>query len=148
MCDRQNGPPETRERAAPLHHQDDPNQRLDDHQPDDHSVADIDTPVVASQQVSFWSVHEFVQRYLETAGCYPPAGTPAWCELADGDRRKWAALLDFAQHHALRVETAQEADCQASHDVSASADWSAIAQRERDEAEFYAVRPWMKRVAS
>ena len=61
---------------------------------------------IQSQQVSFWSVHEFVQKYLDTAGHYPMAGTPAWCELADGDRRKWAALLDFAQHHALRVETA------------------------------------------
>lgn len=84
-----------------------------------------------SQQVSWWSVHEFVQRYLDTAGHYPAAGTPAWCELADGDRRKWAALLDYAQHHALRVETAQEAAAEASHDVSAAADWSAVAESKR-----------------
>jgi Protein of unknown function (DUF2742) len=101
-----------------------------------------------SQQVSWWSVHQFVQRYLDTAGHYPAAGTPAWCELADGDRRKWAALLDDAQHHALRKETAQEQHAQASHDVSDAADWSAIAQRKRDEAEFYAARPWLKRAAS
>jgi hypothetical protein len=103
---------------------------------------------IASQQVSFWSVHEFVQKYLNTAGHYPPAGTPAWCELADGDRRKWAALLDAAQHHALRVETAQEQQAQASHDVSAAADWSRIAQYIRDERDFYAARPWLKREAS
>jgi hypothetical protein len=103
---------------------------------------------IESQQVSFWSVHTFVQRYLDTAGHYPPAGTPTWCELADGDRRKWAALLDAAQHHALRVEAAQEQHAHASHDVSAGGGWSAIAQRKRDEADFYAARPWMKRVAS
>jgi Protein of unknown function (DUF2742) len=72
---------------------------------------------IESQQVSWWSVHEFVQKYLDTAGHYPMAGTPAWCELANGDRRKWAGLLEFAQHHALRVETAQEQDAAASHDV-------------------------------
>jgi hypothetical protein len=92
--------------------------------------------VAESQQVSFWAVHEFVQRYLETAGHYPTAGTPAWCEISDGDRRKWAALLDFAQHHALRVETAQEAAAEASHDISAAADWSSIAQHIRDERDF------------
>ena len=82
-----------------------------------------------SQQVSFWQVHEFVQRHLDTAGHYPPAGTPAWCELADGDRRKWAALLDAAQHHVLRVEIGQQALAEASHDVSGAADWSSIARR-------------------
>jgi Protein of unknown function (DUF2742) len=101
-----------------------------------------------SQQVSWWSVHEFVQKFLDTAGNYPPAGTPAWCELLDGDRRKWAALLDAAQHHALRVETAQEQDAQAAKDVSAAADWSRIAQYIRDQRDFYAAQPWLKRVAS
>ena len=103
---------------------------------------------IESQQVSWWSVHEFVKRYLDTAGHYPPAGTPAWRELADGDRRKWAALLDAAQHHALRVETAQEQHAQASHDVSAAADWSRFAQYIRDERDFYAARPFLRRVAS
>ena len=101
-----------------------------------------------NQQVSFWAVHEFVQRYLDTAGHYPPAGTPAWVELADGDRRKWAALLDFAQHHALRVETAQEQHTVASHDVSAGGGWAQIAQHIRDERDFYAARPWLRRAAS
>jgi hypothetical protein len=86
-----------------------------------------------------------VQRYLDTAGHYPMAGTPAWCELADGDRRKWAAVLDFAQHHALRVEIAQEADAQAANDVSSAADWSAISRGFRDRHDFYASRPWMAR---
>lgn len=70
--------------------------------------------ITESQQVSFWSVHQFVQRYLDTAGQYPWPGTAAWCELADDDRSKWAGLLDFAQHFALRVETAQEQRAEAS----------------------------------
>lgn len=82
---------------------------------------------LTSRAVSWWSVHEFVQRYLEAAGHYPAAGTPAWCELADGDRRKWAALLAAAEHHVLRVETAQEERAEAAKDVSAAADWRAIA---------------------
>src|SRR6478672_8401152 len=83
---------------------------------------------VESRQVSFWSVHEFVQRYLDTAGHYPAAGTPAWCELGSTDRRKWAALLDAAQHHVLRVETAQEARAEASRAVAGAADWPAVAR--------------------
>lgn len=79
--------------------------------------------MIASQQVSWWSVHRWVQRYLDAAGNYPPAGTPAWCELADGDRRKWAALLDAAQHHVLRVETAQAAVIEASKAIAHEDDW-------------------------
>jgi hypothetical protein len=82
---------------------------------------------VESRQVSWFSVHLFVEKYLDAAGHYPPAGTPAWCELADGDRRKWAALLDYAVHHALRVETAQEQRAAAAKDVAAAADWRGIA---------------------
>jgi hypothetical protein len=101
-----------------------------------------------SQQVSFWDVHMFVQRYLDTTGHYPAAGTPAWCELSDGDRRKWAALLAAAEHHVLRVETAQEAFAEASRDICTAADWSNIAGAIRSRAEFYADRPWLKRRAS
>jgi hypothetical protein len=103
---------------------------------------------VESQAVSFWETHLFVQKYLDTAGHYPPAGTPAWCELADGDRRKWAALLDFAQHHALRVETAQEARAQASRDVSSAADWGRVGAEVVRGNEFRAAHPWTKRRAS
>ena len=103
---------------------------------------------VGARSVSWWSVHEFVQRYLDTAGHYPPAGTPAWCELADGDRRKWAALLDAAQHHVLRVETAQQALADASKAVAADEDWAAIAGEIRSREEFYADRPWLRREAA
>jgi hypothetical protein len=102
---------------------------------------------VSSQQVSWWSVHEFVTKYLDTAGHYPMVGTPSWCELADGDRRKWAALLDAAQHHALRIETAQEQRAQASRDVAAAADWAKLGRDINARTEFYAARPWLKRGA-
>jgi hypothetical protein len=92
---------------------------------------------MGSAQVSWWSVHEWVQPYLEPylddagalpiAGALPMAGSPDWCALEDTDPRKLAALLDAAQHWALRVETAQEARCEASRAVSAAADWSGIA---------------------
>ena len=54
-------------------------------------------------------------------------GTPAWCELPDDAPAKWAAVLDAAQHWALRVETCQEHLAEASRDVSAAEDWSVIA---------------------
>jgi hypothetical protein len=103
---------------------------------------------IASQQVSWFSVHEFVAPLLADVGQWPLAGTPEWCALDDDDPRKQAALYDAARHHALRVETAQAALAQASRAVSAAEDWSAIAAEVRDRSEFYKQRPWLKRVAS
>jgi hypothetical protein len=85
------------------------------------------TVAVSGQQVSWWSVHEYVAPLLERAGPWPTLGTPAWCDLDDTDPRKVAALFDAAQHWALRVETCQQQLAEASRDVSAAADWSAIA---------------------
>lgn len=87
------------------------------------------TPAVTSQQVSFWSVHECVAPLLAAVGSWPMLGSPAWCALDNTDPVKIAALFDAAQHWALRVETCQQADADASSDVSAAADWSAIAQQ-------------------
>lgn len=100
-----------------------------------------------SQQVSFWSVHEFVQRYLDTAGEFPMCGSPAWCLLPDDSREKWAALLDFAQHHTLRVEVAQEQRAEASRAVAASADWGQVGREVNQRAEFRAAHPWSRRKA-
>jgi hypothetical protein len=83
--------------------------------------------VMGSAQVSWWDVHLWVQPHLDAAGPLPIAGTPQWCALSDTDPRKLVALPDFAQHWALRVETCQQAHAEASHAVSAAADWSAIA---------------------
>ena len=98
-----------------------------------------------NQQVSWWDVHEFVAPHLDAVGSYPMAGTPAWCALDDTDPRKWAALLDAAQHWALRVETCQEAEIEASHAISAALDWGRIGRYLRDEAEFYKQKPYLKR---
>lgn len=98
-----------------------------------------------SQQVSWWDVHEFVTPLLERVGSWPPAGTPAWCLLDDDEPAKWAALLDNAQHHALRVETSQQAECEASSAVSAAVDWAAFGRASRSYREFCAERPWLAR---
>lgn len=99
----------------------------------------------ASQQVSWWAVHEFVVPRLQQAGDWPLVGTPAWCLLETRDPRKWAAVLDAAQHWALRVETCQEHARDAAHAVAGSVDWSALASQLRDRDDFYRARPWLKR---
>jgi hypothetical protein len=103
---------------------------------------------IESRQVSWWSVHVFVEQRLESAEAWPLLGTPAWCLLDDDDERKFSALLDAAQHWALRIETCQEAAAEASHDVSGAADWSSIAAANYQHASFYEARPWLKRVGS
>jgi Protein of unknown function (DUF2742) len=100
---------------------------------------------VYSQQVSWWSVHEHVAPILARAGSWPMAGSPEWCALADDDPVKLASLLDAARHWALRVETCQVAECEASSDVSAAADWASISRKIKDRNEFYAARPWLRR---
>lgn len=71
-------------------------------------------------------MHKLVEPLLSVIGAWPTVGTPAWCAL-DNDDRKLCAIYDAAQHWALRVETAQTAQCDASREVCAAADWSAIA---------------------
>ena len=94
-----------------------------------------------SMSMSMWT------RILKVLGihAYPAAGTPAWCGLDDCDPVKLAGVLDYGQHHALRVETAQEASCQASHAISGARDWAAVAKRVQDSAEWFATYPWMRR---
>ena len=103
---------------------------------------------VSSQQVSWWSVHEFVTEVLNQVNGWPQLGTPAWCSMANEDPVKWAALLDAAQHWALHLEINQEARAEASRDVSAAADWPVVSREINQRNDFYAKRPWMKRAAS
>ncbi len=81
-----------------------------------------------SQQVDWWTVHQFVEFYLSRVQDWPVAGTPEWVALEDWDERKMAALLDAARHHALRVDAAQDALAQAAEAVHSAADWRSIAQ--------------------
>jgi hypothetical protein len=104
--------------------------------------------IVSSQQVSWWDVHLFVEPLLAEVGDWPMAGTPEWCALDDDDPAKTAALLDAARHWILRVETRQAAECAASSDVSAAADWGQIGQQIRAHNEFYTEKPWLRRQES
>jgi hypothetical protein len=98
-----------------------------------------------SQQVSWWSVHELVSAVLNQVNDWPTAGTPAWCSLSDEDPAKWAALLDAARHHALRLELGQEARAEASKAISAAADWPKTAQEMRQLNDFRVAHEWAKR---
>ncbi|MGO9155887.1 DUF2742 domain-containing protein [Mycobacterium sp.] len=103
---------------------------------------------MSSSQVSWWSVHKFVGAVLNQVNDWPTLGTPAWFDLDDNDPRKWAALLDGAQHWALRLETCQEARCEASRAVSSAVDWPAVSKEAQDLREFHTTRPWLKRVSA
>jgi hypothetical protein len=106
--------------------------------------------LTSSQQVNWWAVHEFTEHVKGALGVqvWPTVGTPAWCALPDDDPVKWAAVADAAQHWALRVEESQRAECQASHAISAAADWSAIAIDVQERETFAADHPWSRRAAS
>jgi Protein of unknown function (DUF2742) len=104
--------------------------------------------IIHSRQTSWSDVHLFVEPLLAEVGDWPMAGSVEWSALPDDDPRKWAALLDAAQHWALRVETCQVAECEASQEISAAADWGQIGRQIRQNREFYAQRPWLRRAAS
>lgn len=102
-----------------------------------------------SSAVAWWPVHEFVTAVTDAlADEWPMAGTPIWCELADDDPRKLAAVLDAAQHHALRMEVAQEARAEASKSVAGAADWPQVANELTQLRAWRANRPWAKRVTA
>jgi hypothetical protein len=100
-----------------------------------------------ARSVNWLVVHRFVQPILAQVDGWPPAGTPAWFELAYDDPVKWCAVLDAAQHWALRIDCEQEARAEASKAVSAAADWVAVANELRQIREFQAKNPWAKREA-
>jgi Protein of unknown function (DUF2742) len=92
---------------------------------------------VHSQQVCWWEVHEFVQTVLDQVNDWPMLGTPAWRSLDSDSPQKWAALLDAAQHHALRLELNQEARADASKAVSGAVDWKECERQIRRRREVY-----------
>lgn len=92
----------------------------------------------ASRQVSWWTVHQFIHPLLEAVGSWPMAGTPAWVDAEAAV--KSASLFDAAQHWALRVETAQAAQAEASREVSTAVDWPAIANEMRRRSGIYIPR--------
>ncbi|MBZ4620986.1 DUF2742 domain-containing protein [Mycobacterium avium subsp. hominissuis] len=83
---------------------------------------------MASRTVDWWSVHLHVLPLLKEVESWPMVGTLPWQDLHFDDPAKLAAIYDAAQHHALRIDCAQEALAQAAQTISAAADWPAIAR--------------------
>jgi Protein of unknown function (DUF2742) len=81
-----------------------------------------------SQQVSWLEVYEWAERmgYLVDG---PNAGTPTWCALADDAEEKLAAAVADSVHWALRKDTLQAEQAEASRAIAGAADWSALAGR-------------------
>jgi hypothetical protein len=102
---------------------------------------------VSARSVSWWSVHEYVTEFIGTLTEWPMAGTPEWCDLDDYEPRKLAAVLIAGSHHALRVETAQETNAEASKAVAAAADWRGIAEEIHQLHTWRSTRPWATRQA-
>lgn len=93
-----NGPPETRERAAP-HDQDDPNQRLDDHQPDTQSVTD------AADRGGFDRLARNARRHSAARRLAPLP--PCGC-IRDPDRDRHRCGGEISDHMAEAAVTALE----------------------------------------
>lgn len=106
------------------------------------------TATVSSRQVDWYPVHLYVTELTKHLGSVPYPGTPAWIALPDHDPAKAAAVLRFGVLKALDEDTRQSAMAQASRDVSAGADWTYVAQRVRDDDEFYAANPYLRRRAA
>lgn len=85
----------------------------------------------ASQEVSWWATHVFIEAAVAqaNAGPLPVAGTPAWSALADGDPRKLLSLAVAGEHHALRLQLGQEARDQAAEDVRGGENWTEVARQ-------------------
>ena len=81
-----------------------------------------------ARTVDWWSVHQFVTPLLVEVKSWPMAGTLTWQHLDDTDPRKWASLLDAAQHWTLRVDTCQQHLAEASRDIAGASDWPKIAR--------------------
>ena len=113
----------------------------------DHHICSYDQ---SSRSVAWWEVHAYRDRIVEHLGvaAFPMVGTPAWCDLDDDHPAKVAAVLDAAQHWALRLDTCQKAQAAASRAISAAVDWAAVGRRNQQRADFLAANPWARRVAA
>lgn len=78
----------------------------------------------ASQQVSWWDVHQFVQALDLPPLPFP--GTPAWQHASDAV--KAMACIAAAEHYALLLDTRQEHLADASKAIAAETDWAAVAR--------------------
>jgi len=83
----------------------------------------------SSRQVTYLPVYELLSPLLGDPGLIP--GSPVWCQLDDTDPAKWQAILWAAVWWAVDQDTRQAALSDASREISAAADWSAIAKQIR-----------------
>ena len=87
---------------------------------------------------AYTEVRAYVQRIVGThGGSAPAAGSPAWCDLADGDKAKLIAVLHAGTRAVLEDSLAALADRrqaikEAAVEVAQADDWTAVARRVRD----------------
>ncbi len=104
-----------------------------------------DAPIF-SREVCWWDVHEYVNPVLQHVGSWPMVGSVEWKNADDAD--KVASILDAARHWALRIELAQQASAEASHDVSAAADWAEVSASWRRHNDAVTSGAYIPRVAA
>lgn len=101
-----------------------------------------------SREVVWWPTHDALTDVIARAsqhGPLPLIGTSAWLALDDGDPRRVGAIYAAASMFALHLECQATVAIEASHAVSASADWGAIARRNHNIAAWYAANPDLRR---
>lgn len=91
----------------------------------------------ASREIDWYSVWTFVRPLLRAC---PYPGTAQWIALSDHDPAKFAAVLLAGALWSLAESTRQDAEREASHAVSAAADWTAVARRVRGRGPAYVPR--------
>jgi hypothetical protein len=90
---------------------------------------------VASREVDWFSVHQFVMPLIERLGPLPWPGTVSWSELSDHDPRKLGAVLVAGMLWALNEDARQSAMAEAQRDLSRAYDWSATSRKMRARSE-------------
>jgi hypothetical protein len=142
--DTRDGPPLNGKRAGVTHR---PESNIQPLKQVSHASPTDSYGITGSRQVAWETVHEYVHHVVATGG-FPMVGTREWCQLPDDDDRKVAAIYSAAEHWALYIEGNQRALAESSRDVSAAADWPAIARHVQQRREFHATKPWSKRVTT
>lgn len=80
--------------------------------------------LLASRQVDWWPVHEFVAALHLPELPFP--GTPAWQHASDAV--KAMACIAAAPHYALLLDTRQEHLAETSKSIAAGENWAAVAR--------------------
>ncbi|WP_052066182.1 DUF2742 domain-containing protein [Rhodococcoides fascians] len=101
-----------------------------------------------SREVDFIAVHDRLAPILDDAvllGDIPVLGSPAWVDIPNGDVRWRHSVVAAGYRWAAREWLEQDARIEASHELSESRDWSAVARSIRQRNEYLAANPWARR---